>query len=122
MAVRLRRRRSRGRACFDNAASLLDTAPFSNTSSQPQSLLPQIFSRDEGGWLPDNSLAFNTSGRDELVLSPEQSAAIVNPSMHSRGGDVHYHISGQSPDEIARAIAAKQRLLGLQHTGRPMSL
>lgn len=109
------------------APSLLDIAPFSGGAGQmsaPQSLLPPIFNRDEGGWLPDGSLAFNTSGRDEFVLSAAQlDAAAIKPAVaNSRGGDVHYHINGRNPDEIAREIASKQRLLGLQHTGRPMSL
>ncbi|MGV7697862.1 hypothetical protein PJM27_19560 [Mycobacterium kansasii] len=78
----------------------------------------------EGCWLAAGSLAYNTSGRDEFVLSAAQIEAMDTKAAVStgRGGDYIFNISGQSPDEIARAIAAKQRLLGLQHTGRPMSL
>ncbi len=78
---------------------------------------------DEGGWLPNNSFALNTSGRPELMIPMKQLEQMnTQPAAAHRGGDVHFHVSGNSPDEIARAIYAKQRLAGLQHTGRPMGL
>lgn len=109
---------------FDNAPSLLDIAPFSGPEQSLPQAMPPIVSRDAGGWLPDGSLAFNSSGRDEFVLSPAHlDAMTTKPAVATgRGGDYIFNISGQSPDEIARVIASKQRLLGLQHTGRPMSL
>lgn len=79
---------------------------------------------DEGGWWEPGTYSYNGTGRDEFVLSPAHlDAMTTKPAVSTgRGGDYIFNISGQSPDEIARAIAAKQRLLGLQHTGRPMSL
>lgn len=39
--------------------------------------LPQLLTRDFGGWVPDGALVRNTSGRDELMLPPELSAAMT---------------------------------------------
>lgn len=36
-----------------------------------------LFTRDLGGWVPDGALVRNTSGRDELMLPPELSAAMA---------------------------------------------
>lgn len=110
---------------FDNAPSLLDIAPFSGPEQSLPQAMPPIVSRDTGGWLPDGSLAFNSSGRDEFVLSPAHlDAMATKPAAQEymgRGGDT-YVVQGYSPDEIARHIAGKQRLRALTHTGRPMSL
>lgn len=37
-----------------------------------------LLTRDMGGWVPDGALVRNTSGRDELMLPPELSAAMTN--------------------------------------------
>ncbi|WP_211440131.1 hypothetical protein [Corynebacterium glutamicum] len=38
--------------------------------------IPELFTRDLGGWVPDGALVRNTSGRDELMLPPELSQAM----------------------------------------------
>lgn len=39
--------------------------------------VPELFTRDLGGWVPDGALVRNTSGRDELMLPPELSQAMT---------------------------------------------
>lgn len=111
----------------------MDFIPRPNTTVNPS--LPQnpmlpiptmeslLF--DDGGPWPSGTWGYNGTGRDEFVLSPAHLEAMAtkpaSKEYMGRGGDT-YVVNGQSPDEIARAIASKQRLRGLQHTGRPMSL
>ncbi|RFZ42683.1 hypothetical protein MSS4_04648 [Mycobacterium marinum] len=100
------------------------------TSGQPFNVTPEnlggllgVPAFDEGGWWPDGTLGINSSGRSEFVLSPDHldSMRAGPPMSRGRGGDT-YNIKGSDPNEIAREIAARQRLASLQYTGRPPGL
>jgi hypothetical protein len=76
---------------------------------------------DEGGMLPDGSMAYNTSGRPELVLSPQQLDAMGtsgNRNPYNRGGDT-YHITAVDAQDVAKEIDKRKRLAMLQYSGRP---
>jgi hypothetical protein len=79
-------------------------------------------SMDEGGMLPDGSMAYNTSGRPELVLSPQQLDAMgsssSNRNPYNRGGDT-YHITAVDAQDVAKEIDKRKRLAMMQYGGRP---
>jgi hypothetical protein len=85
-----------------------------------QGLIPG-FGMDEGGMLPHNSMAINTSGRPELVLSPQQLDAMGtsgNKNPYSRGGDT-INITAVDAQDVAKEIDKRKRLAMLQYSGRP---
>jgi hypothetical protein len=76
---------------------------------------------DEGGWLMPGVPALNTTGRPELVLSPQQldnmqTSANRNPWTH--GGDtfVTYVADYQA---MGQEIDKRKRLAMMQYSGRP---
>lgn len=101
----------------------MDFVPAPGMGSAPQSpqntLFPPIFGRDEGGWLPDGALAYNTSGRSELVLSGQQlDAMAAQPAAPNRGGGATYYIQAADMDDAMRRLKAKERLEAMRYTGR----
>jgi hypothetical protein len=80
-----------------------------------------LIGMDEGGMLPHNSMALNTSGRPELVLSPQQLDAMGtsgNKNPYSRGGDT-INITAVDAQDVAKEIDKRKRLAMLQYSGRP---
>jgi hypothetical protein len=85
-----------------------------------QGLIPG-FGMDEGGMLPHNSMAINTSGRPELVLSPQQLDAMGtsgNRNPYSRGGDT-INITAVDAQDVAAQIDKRKRLAAMQYNSRP---
>jgi hypothetical protein len=85
-----------------------------------QGLIPG-FGMDEGGMLPHNSMAINTSGRPELVLSPQQLDAMGtsgNKNPYSRGGDT-INITAVDAQDVAAQIDKRKRLAAMQYNSRP---
>ncbi len=76
---------------------------------------------DEGGWLLPNRGALNLSGRPELLLSPEQTAAAATAPAFGRNAPLVSigAIYGMNPDDVATKIEAKQRLAVMRYGGRP---
>jgi hypothetical protein len=80
-----------------------------------------LIGMDEGGMLPDNGMALNTSGRPELVLSPQQLDAMGtsgNKNPYSRGGDT-INITAVDAQDVAAQIDKRKRLAMMQYGGRP---
>jgi hypothetical protein len=98
-----------------------EPAPPAPTQS-PLDLL-HAFTLDEGGWLMPGMLGSNTTGRPELVLSPQQLDAALAPSggsrnPYNRGGDT-YHITAVDAHDVAKEIDKRKRLAMMQYSGRP---
>jgi hypothetical protein len=76
---------------------------------------------DEGGVLNDKSLAANTSGRPELVLSPQQMDAMspmLDKNHWNKGGDTNiFHVT--NPEAVGRELDKRKRLAMMQYSGRP---
>jgi hypothetical protein len=83
-------------------------------------LLPKVFGMDEGGWLPTNTAALNSSGRPELVLSPQQlNAQLSNPDFKRAFGVYIENMTAVDADDVSRKIASRQNLAVMQYSGRP---
>ncbi|WP_094359903.1 lytic transglycosylase domain-containing protein [Mycobacterium marinum] len=90
----------------------------------PLDFVPKdILGMDDGGWWPTGTMAFNSTGRSEFVLSPDHIDSMrAGPPVSGGSGDTYFQIKGSEPNEIAREIYARQRLAALQYTGRPPGL
>jgi hypothetical protein len=72
---------------------------------------------DEGGWWPSDTMGINTTGRPELVLSPQHLDEMATKPSSTRGGDV-YNISGMSPDDVMNEVDRRKKLAALRHSVR----
>jgi hypothetical protein len=99
-------------------AAPLPQLPKMSTDNLPSIAPLDIFGMDDGGWLPHNSAAYNSSGRPELMV-PEQnlSDVIGKPTARQSGGDTYY-ITGMDPDGVMREVDKKKRLSAMRYTGR----
>lgn len=84
----------------------------------PGSPLATLFGMDEGGWLPNNAMALNTSGRPELMVPHNQLDSMgISPAAKQHGGDTYY-ITGLNADEVMRKVDQKQRLNRMRYGNR----
>ncbi|ORB93952.1 hypothetical protein LAUMK4_05829 [Mycobacterium persicum] len=90
----------------------------------PLDFIPKDFGGvfDDGGIWPSDTWGLNTSGRPELVLSPQQmdSMALLMPAARSSGDT--YYITAKNDDEIIRKLRSMNRLESRRYTGRPTGL
>jgi hypothetical protein len=82
--------------------------------------LHNLLGFDEGGWLMPNTPALNTTGRPELVLSPQQLESMQTSGNGNpwRGGDT-FHITTIDAEGVGREIDKRKRLSMMQYGGRP---
>jgi hypothetical protein len=81
-------------------------------------MAPQPF--DEGGWLQPGQSGINTGSRPELVLSPQQpDAATSGSGGRGQPSVVVHNITAVDADDVAKQIAARQRLAAMQYNSRP---
>jgi hypothetical protein len=82
--------------------------------------LHNLLGFDEGGWLPPGIGPVNTTGRPELVLSPQQLDDMQTSTRGNpwRGGDT-YHITTIDAEGVGREIDKRKRLAMMQYAGRP---
>lgn len=92
-------------------------------SPPPEGINPLqlLFGFDEGGWWPPNTRGINTTGRPELVLSPQQLDTMkIGPMGNRYGGKGDtFHIYAMDADEVGREIDKRRRLAMMQYSGRP---
>lgn len=75
-------------------------------------VVPKLY--DQGGWLPDGGMAVNRSGKPEAVLTPKQSAALVNGGISDGaqlrlvvdGHEFNAYVDSRSDGRLVRAFSA----------------
>lgn len=86
----------------------------------PMPTPPEMLGFDSGGMLPPNTLALNTTGRPEPVLTPQQWESLSNVPAPGQQPLVKIDaIYGLSPEDVASKIESKQKLAMMRYAGRP---